>query len=678
MSRGSILKIAVPIPKRGYFDYLLPSNLELDKKNIPKPGTRVCVPFGSRQLVGVLVGSGDQSSVDHRKLKRAHEFLDSSPSLSSEILECALRAARYYHHPEGEVLHAALPTRLRTSRKYDADKEKGQLSTSPDQPLEDARHPRIALSAAQNNAVQAVINQQGQWRPYLLHGVTGSGKTEVYKRIAIEVTRHQKQVLILVPEIGLTPQIAAQFSEYFGDSLAIMHSGMTPVQRYQAWQSAKSGQVNVVIGTRSAVFTPMPHIGLIVVDEEHDVSFKQHEGFRYSARDVAILRAQAKKAPLVLGSATPCLESLHNAFKKRYHYLSLPSRPKGSSMPTYQVIDTRGQKLRGGMSASLMRTIETNYSAGNQTLIFINKRGYARAWVCAHCGQASECPNCSARLVFHLDHARLRCHHCNHAQAADTSCPHCSSCDMRTSGVGTQQCTQVLGKMLPHIPIYRIDRDNVRSISALKAIFKSVQSGKPCALIGTQMLSKGHDFPNITLVAILDSDRYLYDTDFRASERFGQLIMQVAGRAGRLNKPGRVIIQTREPDNPQLSKLTRHDYIDYAKTLLAERKQRQLPPCAYMASINCEARSSALVEAQCAQLQQALDSKAPKDVLLVGPIPPILNMRAQWHRRMVIIYANSRSARAHILSEACQLLEQAPFRKSQQIRWFLDVDPQYI
>jgi primosomal protein N' (replication factor Y) len=682
MPRGPILKIAVPVPRRESFDYLPPADFKAGEDMLPAPGTRVQVPFGSRQLIGVLVGTAKKSAINPAKLKYADAFLDKTPALTPEILHCALRAASYYYHPEGEVLRAALPARLRTPRKRDEEDQKKESSDGRDMNMSakmvdpPSLAPDITPGEEQLSAVREILSQSTPWRPCLLHGVTGSGKTEVYKRVALDIVRRNCQALILVPEIGLTPQIAVQFSEYFGDALEVMHSGMTSVQRYRAWQRARAGHASVVIGTRSAVFTPMPHLGLIVVDEEHDISFKQQEGFRYSARDVAILRAQAAEVPLVLGSATPSLESMHNARKNRYRYLALSMRPKGVSMPTYRIVDTRGQKMQGGMSATLMQDIEANFSKGNQSLIFINRRGYARAWMCTHCRLARECPNCSARLVFHIGHERLRCHHCNHNEAPDKTCPQCGAASMSAIGVGTQQCTQVLGKIFPEIPVYRVDSDNVRGVGALKAILGRVNAGEPCVLTGTQMLSKGHDFPNLTLVAILDSDKYLHDIDFRASERFGQMIMQVAGRAGRLRKPGKVIIQTREPDNPNLYQLTHHNYMDFAETLLEERRRRQLPPYGYMALLNCEARSSVLAEVEALKFRKALSQKMPKDLLLVGPVPPILNMRAKWHRRMIIIYASSRAIRAKALTQAYQLLEHARFGNTGRSRWFMDIDPQ--
>lgn len=679
MGHKIVLRIAVPIPKYAPFDYLLPKDYDLSKCAVPEPGTRAQVPFGTRQLVGILTGYGTHSEVDAHKLRHVHSFLDDSPSLVPEIMALALRAANYYHHPEGEVLHAALPSMLRQPPK--GTRRSSRPKKQADEPHSATAHERqdqpITLSPEQQHAVKEVLRKRKQWQPYVLHGIAGSGKTEVYLSIARDIVQRNQQVLILVPEVGLTPQIASRFAQHFGEkALAIVHSGLTPVQRYKAWQEAKAGRVKIIIGTRSAVFTATPHLGLIVVDEEHDISFKQQDGFCYSARDVALLRAQAKRIPIVLGSATPCLESMHNTQTGRYLRLPLSQRPHGIAQPKHYVIDTCGQKMHGGISATLMHTITKHIEAGNQVLLFLNRRGYAPAWVCTQCGWTQECPNCSVHLVFHFSTKRLHCHHCNHQQPAHKLCSECMENTMQASGVGTQRCERALREALCDTPIYRIDRDSMRSISHLKSVFERIQCGAPCVLIGTQMLAKGHHLPNVTLAAILDCDSFFYSTDFRASERFGQLVTQVAGRSGRWKKSGEVIIQTRNPNNHKLQELLNNQYTDFARTLLDERKQQQLPPFSYMALLNCEARTAELAEMQLTEMQQALVPTLSDELTLVGPIPPPLHVRAKWHRRMTIMYAKSRSARAKTLTEICNLMDTSQFRPNVQLRWSLDVDPQ--
>ncbi|MEP6880911.1 MAG: primosomal protein N', partial [Dokdonella sp.] len=629
-----IVRVAVPVPLPRLFDYRLDAEL-----SEPAVGCRVRVPFSGRERVGVVLGCEDRSEVADDQLKPVSAVLDEYPLLSVELIATLEWAARYYQHAIGEVFDAALPALLRSDRElpeagiaaiglsalarqaqFDLTPRQGSrigalirlLENGPlpmahlDQVLprwrstartlrarewiEDCRLRRLpdgaeaiappSLNDEQQTAVDAIIARKGEFAPFLLEGVTGSGKTEVYLAAIAEVIRDGRQALVLVPEIALTPQTTRRFRERLGFDIAILHSGLSERERATAWLSAARGEACVVLGTRSAIFVPLPNPGLIVVDEEHDLSYKQQDGFRYHARDLAVVRARSLGVPLLLGSATPSLESLANAESSRYQLLRLNQRAGVARPPSLQVMDLRRKRLDQGLAISTLTAIGECVARGEQALVFRNRRGYAPVLFCHACGWSAQCPRCDRPLTVHRGAARLRCHHCAAEQRIPSACPECASTALAPQGQGTERIEEVLQERFPDVPVVRVDRDTTRSRSGREAIFDQLDVAGPRILVGTQMLAKGHDLANLTLVVVTGVDQGLYSVDFRAAERLGQLIVQVAGRAGRAERPGSVILQTHHPDHPLLRALIEGGYPRLAAGLLSERRAAQLPPFA--------------------------------------------------------------------------------------------------
>ena len=496
--------------------------------------------------------------------------------------------------------------------------------------------PGPVLTADQESAVNDVAAKISDFNTWLLHGITGSGKTEVYLQLIALLLRQGRQTLVLVPEINLTPQLEAIFRARFpATPLVSLHSGLNPGKRMNAWLQAQRGEARIILGTRLAVFTPLPKLGLIIVDEEQDTSFKQQEGLRYSARDVAIFRAKHANAPVILGSATPSLESYYNALSGRYLGLHLSSRAvKNAALPVVRCIDTRAARTKEGSSAPLIAALEKCLALRQQSLVFINRRGYAPVLLCRSCAWTATCQRCASRLVVHLREKQLRCHHCGHQERFPSACPECGDQDIAPFGHGTQRVEAALTERFPEARIVRIDRDSTRRKNAWQKILKDIQEQRVDILVGTQILAKGHDFPNLSLVGILNSDASLFSTDFRASERLFAQLMQVAGRAGRAAIPGEVLIQTEFPDHPLYQALRRHDYDSLAQTLLAERKSAGFPPFVYQAILRAEAP----------QMAAALDfltravaiAKAPKQVEVFDPVPAQM-ARLKGHERAYLL-----------------------------------------
>lgn len=534
----------------------------------------------------------------------------------------------------------------------------------------------ITLRTEQRAAVNEVLQALNSFQAFLLYGITGSGKTEVYLELIAEVLARGRQALVLVPEIGLTPQAAVRFAERFDVPIAILHSGLSEKQRLAAWLAAQRGEARIVIGTRSAVFTPLAAPGLLVVDEEHDASYKQQDGLRYSARDLAVVRARRHRIPVVLGSATPSLESLHNVERKRYRELCLLQRAGSSAPPVQRLLDMRGSRLRGGLSEILLDAIGMELGAGGQVLLFLNRRGYAPTLGCRDCGWMAGCPNCDAHLVLHSNPPRLHCHHCDFQRQVQVACPRCRSVHLDPTGHGTQRAEQVLREQFPDVPVHRIDRDAAKQGRALPKIFSEIQQGNPCILVGTQMLAKGHHFPQITLAAVLDADSGLFSPDFRAPERLAQLLVQVTGRAGRWHKPGVVWIQTRSPKHPFFSNLIEKGYRAFARSLLAERKQRQLPPACRMALLRVEAEHLETAMRCLASVRRQLEKAGTKRVLVTGPAAAPLVRRAGRCRALLAFYSPQLGPLHTLLHDLCLRLESA--RLPQGLRWSVDIDPQEI
>ncbi len=528
------------------------------------------------------------------------------------------------------------------------------------------------LSAHQRQAVDAIESAHGTYASFVLHGVTGSGKTEVYLRAIAEVVARGEQALVLVPEISLTPQLVARFAERFPGPLAVLHSGLTDTDRLQAWRAARSGLARVVIGTRSAVFAPLTRPGLIVIDEEHDASYKQQDGFRYSARDLALARAQRLGIPVVLGSATPSLESLERVRAGRAQRLDLPNRTAGAKPPSLHLIDLRAHAETQGMATPTMLTIRRHLDAGGQVLVYLNRRGYAPTLFCPGCGWVAPCPRCDARLTVHQRERSLECHHCGTHRPIPEICPDCGEA-VKPVGQGTERIEETLAAMFPAYTLARIDRDAVRKRGALEATLDRIQSGEVRLLVGTQMLTKGHHFPEVTLVVVLNADQGLFGTDFRAAERLAQTIVQVAGRAGRADKAGEVLIQTEYPDHPLLQQLVTGGYEAFATAALAERELARWPPFARVAVLRAEAPGRAapqefLERAKAYALECGVDG-----VEMLGPASAPMERRAGHYRAQLLLHAASHSPLQRLLARWVPMLEEAP--GARKVRWALDVDP---
>ncbi|MGB5340110.1 MAG: primosomal protein N' [Gammaproteobacteria bacterium] len=722
-----ILRIAVPAPLYRSFDYLPPAGVS---QQALQPGMRVRIPFGRRHVIGVLLEVVMHTPVEQHKLKRASAVLDATPIITADILAMVQWASAYYQHPIGDALATALPVLLRRGKQPETgtpgwrltpagaalDPESLQraprqravltaLRTQPDgisragldataavlkalhakgwlepvnlqtrkqhgQPVTTTRH---TLNSAQQAAVAAVIPSLDRFNAFLLEGVTGSGKTEVYLTVIETVMRQQRQALILVPEIGLTPQLVARFRERFQVPLAILHSGLGDRERLSAWQQARTGAAPIVIGTRSAIFTPLARPGVLVVDEEHDASLKQQDGFRYSARDLAVWRARQAGIPVLLGSATPSLESLYNVEQRRYQCLSLPERTGAAELPEYQILDIGLLPLENGLSLPLIRHIRKHLDADGQVLLFLNRRGFAPTLICYDCNWVATCRRCDARMTLHQRDGRLHCHHCGSQRPIDSTCPECQGSELHPLGQGTERVEQALADHFPEVERLRIDRDTTRRKGELEQLLARAESGQGRLLLGTQMLAKGHHFPAVTLVGILDADHGLFSTDFRASERMAQLIVQVAGRAGRHDRPGSVIIQTRHPEHPLLQLLITQGYPAFARAALAERKAASLPPVTSLALLRAEATAAELP----LEFLEAVSARiAPADrdyVEIWGPVPAAMERRAGRYRAQLLLQSSQRGKLQLLLGRLVRELEQA--KEGRQVRWSVDVDP---
>lgn len=727
MSR--ILRVAVPSPLRRWFDYLPPE--DVDPATL-RPGIRLKVPFGRRTEIGVLCELRTDSPLDPDRLKPVRAVLDTEPLLPPPELKLLLWAQRYYHHPPGEVLGTALPALLRQGESAEIRGEPvwrltvdGRTALADDKlaraPLQrklatllleqptglTAERLRLALpnwsaaarvlvakgwvirttatvahatvadpvptlSTAQQQAVTAVATAAGRFEAFLLEGVTGSGKTEVYLRLIEQVLERGEQALVLVPEISLTPQLLQRFERRLSAPLAVLHSALNDRERANAWLAARDASARVVIGTRSAVFTPLARPGLIIIDEEHDPSFKQQDGFRYHARDLAVVRARQGGYPILLGSATPALESLHNTARGRYRHLALPERAGGARAPDMEPLDLRRQTLDEGLALALLGRIRHHLARGEQVLLFLNRRGYSPTLICHECGWLGHCRQCDARLTLHLRRRRLICHHCGSEQPLPRHCPDCGSVDLRALGQGTERIEQALMRHFPDIGIARIDRDSTRRRGSLQHLLDAIHSGERQLLLGTQMLAKGHHFPNVTLVVIIDADQGLFSVDYRAGERLAQLILQVAGRAGRAEKPGTVVIQTHHPEHPLLIQLAEAGYPAFAAEALAERQATQLPPYTFQALIRAEAPDPEAPKgflAEAAELGRGIDTA----VELHGPAPAPMERRAGRYRAQLLLQADRRRELHAFLNRWLEPV--GALKSARKLRWSLDVDP---
>ncbi len=660
MLQPIILRLALPVPLRRYFDYLIPEGIDTSALI---PGVRVRVPFQSRTLVGVLLEVVNESSVPLSKLKPALEVLDTESLFPEDIFKLCRWAAEYYHYSLGEVLSNAMPGELRKGKSTSIKLKSPIISNASDVVPE--------LNAAQQFAVNTIADAKNKFNVFLLDGVTGSGKTEVYLRAIQDCLTHGKQVLMLVPEISLTPQTIDRFRARFKEHIVALHSNFSELERLRGWITAKSGQAKIVIGTRSAIFTPFANLGLIIVDEEHDTSFKQQDRFRYHARDLAIMRASVNQIPIVLGSATPSLESLLNAKRKRYKYLTLPERAGAAQLPRYQLVDLRQSTVEEGLSTPLLQLMREHLAANNQVMLYLNRRGFAPVFYCGECHWIVGCKRCDTRMVYHRKPPRLHCHQCDAKQSIPKKCSECGGENLNPVGLGTQRLEETLAAYFPDVPIIRVDRDNTRRKGAMQDLITQIHSQEKAILLGTQMLAKGHHFPQVTLVGIVDGDSGLFSADFRAVEQMGQLLVQVSGRAGRAEKRGTVVIQTRQPDHMLLQTLIHRGYNEFAETLLAEREAAMLPPFSYFAVFRAEAYAEDNAQHFLNTLKNICTTTS-KAITVLGPVPAMLAKRKGLYCQQLLVRSDKRSALQQFLKNILQQMEES---SKQSVKWVLDVDP---
>ena len=638
-------------------------------------------PVQSR-LLGLMAGAASVSEAElaaaHRDWRRPMRAL-----IAKGWAEPVPDAPRRADRPDGD----GGPDR--PVRRDDQQREAGPPDEArrPDLPLPndkqrretdrpDAPHrpDRPVLNAEQSRAVEQVEAHLGEFTPFVLDGVTGSGKTEVYLRLIETTVARGHQALVLIPEIGLTPQLLARFRERLSCRVAALHSGLSDGERLSSWTHARNGTADVLVGTRSAVFVPLSRPGLFIVDEEHDLSFKQQDGFRYSARDLAVVRARDAGAPVVLGSATPSLEAIENVRRGRYRQLDLPHRAGGATPPRIDVVDLRQRPFDNGLCDVLVEALEETKARSEQALLFINRRGYAPRLMCFACGWVADCDRCDAHLVFHREDDRLRCHHCAAERALVDECPGCGSKNVRRLGLGTERVARALERRIEGLRVARMDRDAIRRRGSLEALLDRVHAGEVDAVVGTQMLAKGHHFPNVTLVAILDADAGLFGIDFRATERMAQLLLQVAGRAGRGDRTGRVLLQTHHPEHPLLRVLVLEGYRKFCAEALAERRVARLPPFASLALVRAEALQRDAPQSFLRDAGACASARPHPGVSVLGPVPSPMERRAGRYRAQLLVDATSRGALQRFLPEWIAELESLP--SARKVRWSVDVDPQ--
>ncbi|KIE19597.1 primosomal protein N' [Vibrio sinaloensis] len=729
--RPTIARVALPVPLDKQFDYQIPSHA------FPIIGGRVSVPFGRQTLVGVVTALVNESEFGVDKLKPIKQVLDSQPVWPDTLYSLLYWCSQFYQYPLGDTLLNAMPSALRKGKPADFAalvewqltslgrdqfmqgfgravqqakvmhmlelgpvphqafidqdisssvlktlSEKGWIESIERQPVirdwsQDVEAPveKPKLNTEQAVAI-ATVNSTDGFGCFLLEGVTGSGKTEVYLNLIKPVLEKGKQALVLVPEIGLTPQTINRFKKRFTVPVEVIHSGLNDSERLNAWLSARDNAAGIVIGTRSALLTPFHNLGIIIVDEEHDASYKQQDSLRYHARDVAVMRANKEQIPIVLGSATPALETLHNALQGKYHHLILSKRAGNATPTTNKVLDIKGLYLESGLSAPLIAEMRKHLQAGNQVMLFLNRRGFSPALMCHECGWIAECKRCDAYYTYHQYSNEIRCHHCGSQQPIIHQCQGCGSTHLVTVGVGTEQLEAQLAQLFPDYKAIRIDRDSTRRKGSLESALSAIRNGEYQILIGTQMLAKGHHFPDVTLVGLLDVDGSLYSSDFRASERLAQLFIQVAGRAGRASKPGEVVLQTHHPEHSLLQALLTKSYRHFAETALQERKLAMLPPYTFLTLFRAEANQSPLVEEFLRQVRHTLEAHPLFDdgCQVLGPTPAPLAKRAGKYRWHLLLQTQQRSTMQKLLSSAKPVIQMLPSAK--KVRWTLDIEPQ--
>ncbi|ELX07838.1 primosomal protein N' [Acinetobacter baumannii] len=726
------VRVAVPVHLYDTFDYTL-TKAQYERAQV---GSRVAISFGRQNLIGIITEKVDpqETFTGNFQLKAISELLDDEPILDEQVLNLLTWSAQYYQFPIGEVMQTALPALLRQGKPMDVlfhlwkiipcDNAEALLKRSIKQqdayqilklhpagttenilnlsgvetatlkalqkkglvdctlephdfspaPVQLAQMP-LTLNEDQKKATQHVLNAQHQYQAFLLDGLTGSGKTEVYLHIMHEVLKQGKQVLVLVPEIGLTPQTISRFKSRFNCDIALLHSGLNDSKRLQAWQQAQTGKASIILGTRSAIYTPLPRLGLIILDEEHDLSYKQQEGFRYHARDVALYRGHLQGCPVLLGSATPSIDSYHLVETGKLTALQLNQRAGHALLPKMHLIDLKIVKKQHGISQPLIEQIKNTLARKEQVLIFLNRRGYAPVLVCESCGWQANCPHCDAHFTLHTQpYSYLHCHHCGTVHRLPDHCPECQQKSLKTLGAGTAKVEEHLQELFPDHDVIRVDRDSTSRVGSWQKIYDRIQQNKPSILLGTQMLAKGHHFPHVTLVAILDIDAGLLSVDIRAPERTAQLIVQVAGRAGRGEHKGHVYLQTLRPDHPLLTTLIEKDYRAVAKQTLAERKVALLPPYRYAVLIRAESKDRDYTLHFLNEAAEQLRQIAGDIVDIWGPIPAPMERKAGRYRAHMVILSADRARLHFYLRQWWAQLVHTP--RQHQLRLSIDVDPQ--
>lgn len=724
-----VICIAVPVPIYGHFDYLPAAYTNIEDY---LAGMRVLVKFGHRELVGIVVSQQNETATPKDKLKPITQLFKESPALTDNILSLLKWCATYYCHPLGDCIQTALPTALRqkkilteikvikwhrtdkafegkrnattqlailktiaeqtdgiwqdslkamayTAAQLKALEKQGYLYRTTFDPLTASAEQQTETYSVQLNEAQTAVVQEasahlGKFHVSLLQGITGSGKTEVYIEIVKKVLAQGKQALILIPEINLTPQTLKRFQTQLASPIGIIHSGMSSREKLTTWSLAKQGSAKVIIGTRSSIFTPFQDLGLIIVDEEHDASYKQIDGFKYSARDLAVKRAHMENCKALLGSATPSLESVYNAHQGKYQWLRLEERAGAGQTPDISLIDIRSRPLQHGCSQPLLDQIKAELEQNNQVIIFQNRRGFSPTLLCEACGWIAHCKHCDARLTIHSRPPHLLCHHCNYKQIIPKECESCKSPHLSPLGTGTERIEFGLSQYFPDTKVIRFDRDTIKKQSHMEQLIKEVNQGEACLLIGTQMLAKGHDFHNVTLVAIIDADASFFSADFRAIERSAQLLLQVAGRAGRGEKEGRVLIQTKLPEHPLFESIIKSDYTSLSDIELADRECCELPPFSKMLSIRAEAKSQADSLQALHSVNSELFKQIPTDsnIEISGPIEANMARKSGIYRSYLHLFTTDLALRAAILKQLPGLLSA---KKKGSTRLTIDVDP---
>lgn len=725
-----ILEVVIPTPVRRSFDYQPPKNWH--HSETLQLGSRVLVPFGNSERLALIVKIKQHSELNIDKIKHCLKVIDKAPLLDENILSLAKWASTYYHYSLGLICFKMLPTLYRTKidvgfkqQKYwlkaSATPDIKSLSRAPKQlqclelisaaekGIADRELKQLGISAAQLKKLQQsgwiiesfreplpklsnlVIKsapplnheqrdaidkcQLDGFNVHLLDGITGSGKTEVYLQLIEQKLEQNKQILVLVPEIGLTPQLVRRFQQRLQQPIGVLHSGLNNQERLENWLLTVNGKYRILIGTRSALFTPMKDLGLIIIDEEHDSSFKQSQGWQYSARDLALVRARDMKIPVILGTATPSLETLHHALTGRYLHLKLLERPGAAKVATFETLDIKKLPIEHGLSKPLIDNIGRHLALGNQVIIFLNRRGYAPVLMCHDCGWMANCKRCETSYTLHQSPEHLHCHHCNGSRKVPPQCPDCQSSNITPVGIGTERVEMLLREKFPDYPLVRIDRDSTRRKDSMKKYIEDINRGHYKILIGTQMLSKGHHFPDVSLVAIIDMDGALFSSDFRAAEKFGQLLTQVAGRAGRAEKSGTVMLQTHHPEHPELQTLLKQGYANFAKQLIEERKQCLWPPYSFLAMFRAEASYRENPRRFLQQLADFANQNIENDqpISILGPIEAPMPRRAGKYRCQLLLQATSRQSLQKLLRLIIIHLESK--KTSKTVRWSLDVDP---